>query len=264
MSDPAIHIVASEKPAKPWLLLAHGVSQNHRLFSRQIDTFQSCFNLLLVDLPGHGQSSSMSGPFGLKEFARSLATAQEKAGIEQSHFLGTHLGAGAGLLLATEEPSRIQSLLLEAPVLPGVPLPSVTSTLNTIRELATNKSMDVARLVWFQESAWFDVIRSNPGACRAEAQWEMISEFSGAPWLDTVLAAPVSTIEPKLPSLNCPTLVVNGEYDLDDFKTIANRICRGIPDSQQATIPGGGGFPLWEYPEHFNQIAMRFYREILL
>lgn len=263
MSDPAIQIIENDDQSRPWLLMVHGVSQDSRLFSRQINAFKLLFNLVLTDLPGHGNSASLDGPYGLQEFASSLARAQDKAGIKSSHFLGTHLGAGAGLLLATQEATRIQSLLLEAPVLPGVPLPSVTSTLSNIRNLAMNESMTSARRSWFQDSAWFEVIRNNPIECRADEHWAIVSEFSGKPWLDTKLASPISSIEKELSTLCCPVLIVNGEHDLTDFKDVANRIVAQIPDSQQATIPGGGGFPLWEFPDQFNHVALNFYHQFI-
>ena len=263
MSCPAIHIVPSQRRERPWLLMVHGVSQDNRLFSGQLNAFKHLFNLLLVDLPGHGGSNEVAGPFGLQEFASSLVKAQQKAGITRSHILGTHLGAGASLLLATQQPKRVESLLLEAPVLPGVTLTSVTTTLTTIRELAKIEKMARVREVWFQDSPWFDIIHKNPIDCREKEQWEIISDFSGKPWLDTQLAAPISSIEHELSNLNCPLLIVNGEHDLEDFKESAKQLNTLVTAAQSATIPGAGGFPLWEYPQRFNQVAFHFYQQFI-
>ena len=117
--------------------------------------------MLLVDLPGHGQSVDMDGPYGLVEFADSLCAAQDKAGITASHFWGTHLGAGAGLILAAQYPHRVHSLIVEAPVLPGYPLPSVTGILDKVRHTAIHSGVDAARHIWLAESPWFAVMRES-------------------------------------------------------------------------------------------------------
>ncbi|MGH1484932.1 MAG: alpha/beta fold hydrolase [Cellvibrionaceae bacterium] len=256
--------IKNSDPSKPWLMMVHGVSQDSRIFSKQVDDFKAYFNLLLVDLPGHGQSASMDGPYGLLEFSENLKLAQDKAKITSSHFLGTHLGAGAGLLLAAHSPERINSLVLEAPVLPGHALPSVANTLTKVREAANSKGIETARKIWIEESEWFAVIRNNPTECRAQEQWDIIEHFSGKPWLDQNLASPIESIDELLTTLKIPALIFNGEYDLADFRTAANKISRLLKHSQQIIIPNGGGFPLWEYPTIVNEHVLNFYKNTVL
>ena len=79
-----------------WISMVHGVSQDHRVFDRQVDAFRRKFRIILIDLPGHGLSSELSGPYGLQEFASSISGALDQAGVTPSHFWGTHLGAAQG------------------------------------------------------------------------------------------------------------------------------------------------------------------------
>lgn len=257
---PAIEIITNNHSTKPWLMMVHGVSQNSQVFSAQVDHFQQAFNILLVDLPGHGKSSHIDGPYGLNEFAESLKAAQDHAGIPASHFWGTHLGAGAGLLLAAKHPERILSLVVEGPVLPGCSLPSVTQTLDKVRAAISEAGIEAGRQVWIEQSPWFEVMRNNPEICRAEQQWAMISEFTGKPWMDKNLASPVDPIEKELSQLTVPTLVMNGEYDAEDFFEIADEVHQLIGHSLLIKIPEGGGFPLWEYPEKVNHVVADFYK----
>ncbi len=245
-------------PAAPWLTLVHGMSQHCGVFSAQVTAFKASFRLLLIDLPGHGLSASLAGPYGLHEFAAGVGAAIREAGLERTHFLGTHTGTGVGLLLACREPERFASLVLEGPVLPGRPPPSVTETLTQVGAIARERGMDAARHHWWEQSGWFAVMRERPEACRAAGQRAMIEQFQGGPWLDTQTPAPVAPVEGRLARLELPVLIVNGEHDLSDFLRVAQELADLLPNARRAVIPQSGGFPLWEYPDRVNAEVRRF------
>ncbi|MBU2533529.1 MAG: alpha/beta fold hydrolase, partial [Alphaproteobacteria bacterium] len=100
---------------QPWIIMVHGMSQDHRVFERQIEAFRDAYNLLLVDLPGHGLAASVGGPYGHNEFARHVGDAIAQHGISSAHYWGTHTGATVGLLVAAAQPRIIRSLILEGP-----------------------------------------------------------------------------------------------------------------------------------------------------
>lgn len=157
-------IAAGAGPSAPWITMVHGVSQDRRVFSRQVADFQARYRLILIDLPGHGLSTAIPGPYGLGENASSIGAALREAGVARSHFWGTHLGASAGLLLATREPDVFTSLILEAPVFPGRPLKAVAETLAAVAAAARDKGMEAARRLWWDQSGWFAVMRARPDA----------------------------------------------------------------------------------------------------
>ena len=238
--------------------MVHGMSQNRRLFSAQVSAFQKDYRLLLIDLPGHGKSSEMRGPYGPEEYAAATLAAMDAAGVESTHFWGTHTGAGVGLLLATRQPQRFASLILEGAVIPGVTLPSSARNVGRVTATARQRGVDAARLEWFNEAEWFDVIRREPEQCRAREHWSLLAEFSGAPWLDSTEARPVEPLRGRLHQIARPTLLINGEHDLGDFLTIAEELASTLPIVERRTIAGAGGFPLWEYPAEVNAQVSQF------
>ncbi|MDX2315193.1 MAG: alpha/beta fold hydrolase [Gammaproteobacteria bacterium] len=241
----------------PWLTMVHAASHDQRFFASQVETFQEDFRLLLIDLPGHGRSGTLAGPFGLEEYAESVLAAMDANGVEKSHYLGTHTGAGVGLMLATRYGHRFQSLALESTPVPGIDIPSVNTALNRARDTARDNGIEAARIAWFQHEPWFDIIRQNPERCRADAHWAMIAEFSGQPWLDSKPPRPVAPILEQLSSIDCPVLVINGEYDVADFLRAADEMERRLPHMTRVRIPDAGGFPMWERPEQTNEYIRR-------
>lgn len=244
--------------AAPWLTLVHGMAQDRRVFSAQVAAFRESHRLLLVDLPGHGLSSELPGPYGLEEYAGGVGAALAEAGVERTHYWGTHTGAGVGLLLACREPARFASLVLEGPVIPGRLPPAVGEMLARVGEVAREQGMDAARRYWWEQSGWFAVMRGRPEAFRAEEQRAITEDFQGGPWLDTRAPAAVAPIEDLLAQLRLPVLIVNGEHDMSDFLRVAEELLHLLPHARRAMIREGGGFPLWEFPGRVNEEVRRF------
>lgn len=255
---PHFATITSAGPTRPWLTLVHGASQHSGLFSAQVEAFQPDYRLLLIDLPGHGRSSDIPGPYGLVEYSRSTLAAIKAAEIERTHYWGTHTGAGIGLMLAAEHPRLIQSLVLDGSILPGVDLPYVTERFQLARKTARERGIEAARAEWFRESKWFDVIREKPTECRAKEHWELVDQFPGKPWLDTSTPETIPSIRPALKRITQPTLLINGEHDVEGFIRVANELEASLPNVKRATIPGAGGFPLWELPAEVNALVKQF------
>lgn len=236
----------------PWITMVHAASHDQRYFSSQVREFQGDYRLLLIDLPGHGGSAALPGPFGFEEHAASVLAAMDAARVETTHYLATHTGSALGLILVTRYPHRFSSLALEGPPIPGVDYPSIDEAIGRTRATARSDGIDAARTEWYERGRWFDVIRNEPGRCRADEHWAMLSEFPGKPWLDTAPAQTVAPVLEQLSSITCPVLIINGEHDVDDFLDAADELERRLPNVRRVRVAGAGGFPMWENPERVN------------
>ncbi len=255
--------IESAGPGRPWLVMIHGATQHSGVFDRQVADFRDRFRLLLVDLPGHGGSSDVPGPYGQAEYTDAVLAVLDHVGVDAMHFWGTHTGAAIGLLLVTgDQGHRIRSLILDGVVLPGVEMPSVTHNYGRAKVTARTLGIEAARREWFDTSEWFDVTRAHPVACRAAEHRAMIEAFAGAPWLATAAPRAVASIEENLRTLATPALLVNGEHDLPDFLATAERVARALPNAQRFIVPGGGGFPLWEFPVAVNTRVGEFLQQV--
>jgi len=257
-NPPHFETLTTAGPTRPWLTLVHGASQHSGLFNAQVKEFQPNYRLLLIDLPGHGRSSSLPGPYGLVEYTRSTLAALHAAKIDRTHYWGTHTGAGIGLMLAAEHPPLIETLILDGSILPGVDLPYVTERYQLAKKTARERGIEAARAEWFRESKWFDVMRERPTECRAKEHWELVDQFPGRPWLDTVTPETIPSIRPALNRITQRTLLINGEHDVEGFIRVADELEKSLPNVKRATIPGAGGFPLWEFPEAVNKLVKQF------
>jgi len=256
----AHEVVADASATAPWLVMVHGFSQDRRAFDAQRDAFRARYRLLLIDLPGHGASSAHPGPYGHAELAAAVDDVLG-AVIDTSTpgaFWGTHTGAAVALLLAARNPARFAALVLEGAVLPGRPMASVTETFARVQRVAVTQGLAAARRTWFDEAAWFAVMRERPAECRAQAQRAMIEEFSGRPWLEPGTPAPIAVSDAQLAAIDRPVLLYNGERDVADFIATSTQLERILPQATRRLISQAGGFPGWEYPARVNAIVAAF------
>ena len=175
----------------------------------------------------------------------------------QTHYWATHTGTAVGLMLALRGRTRIEKLVLEGAVLPGV-MPRVTELQARASAIARSDGVEQAIDDWFEHADWFANMRAYPDETNAAGQRDLVSEFSGAPWLSDLEPQPVGELRSRLGLIRQPTLLYNGEHDLPEFKQVAEPFASELPDAEQLEIAGTGGFPLWERPHAVLEPVMRF------
>lgn len=249
----------NNRPDQPWLVLVHGFTQNHKIFNRQIEAFSERFNLLLMDLRGHGDSTHISGPYGIEEYTDDLERLIDHHKLESLYYWGTHTGTAIGLVYALRYPGRIRGMVLEGTVLPGFPMPKVAELIQRAREISADKGIEAAKEDWFDYAGWFSFMRQHPLECRAEEHRAIIREFDGTPWVSQLRPEEVSDVNQRLDEIDMPILMYNGEEDMDDFIRAAGQITEKKPEARSLTIPHAGGFPCWENPEEVNRVVGEFF-----
>ena len=251
--------VAADDSTKPWMVMVHAMSQDHRVFSSQVAAFRARFRILLVDLPGHGLAADLEGPYGHVEGAGHVRRAIAAEGVEQAHYWGTHTGSALGLYLAATVPGIFSSLVLEGPVLPGTNPPIALEILEQVKAVARQDGLPAAIDLWWRTGPWFDHMRAHPEDGRAEQHLAIIRGFGGRPWTEADQAGQaIAEIEPALARIEIPALLYNGIADHADFLSVAGALTELLPAARRETVGHGGGFPGWENPDATNKLVADF------
>lgn len=109
--------VYTHSPEAPWLTLIHGVGGSSVIWFKQIRDFSSQFNVLLVDLRGHGKSRDlfeayMGRRYTFEEISRDVLDVMDHLHIKKSHFVGISLGTILIRVIAEMDPDRVESMVL--------------------------------------------------------------------------------------------------------------------------------------------------------
>jgi len=104
-----------KNPANDWLVFLHGFGGSTQMFKKQLSYFKERFNLLLVDLPGHGRSRSGIAENGIHRFegvADMVAETLKKYNIEKACFICVSLGTLVFAALQDKYPELVTGAIL--------------------------------------------------------------------------------------------------------------------------------------------------------
>lgn len=104
--------------ASSWVVMVHGAGGSIEVWFRQVADYARHFNLLLVDLAGHGGSASESfgKGFNFDRAAEQVMEVVNHLKIDKGHFIGLSLGSIVVRLIAKYNPHKVSSMVLAGAV----------------------------------------------------------------------------------------------------------------------------------------------------
>ncbi|MBK7428412.1 MAG: alpha/beta hydrolase [Saprospiraceae bacterium] len=102
---------------KEWVVFIHGAGGSSNIWFRQIKYFQPHFNILLIDLRGHGKSAgktdeAFSRKYTFKMIVEDVMEVLDHLKIAKSHLIGISLGTIIIRHLSVMYPERVASMIL--------------------------------------------------------------------------------------------------------------------------------------------------------
>lgn len=102
-------------PESTWLVFLHGFGGSTKMWKKQLPYFQERFNLLLLDLPGHGRSRSGIAENGIRRFegvADMVVATLKKYNIQKACFVCASLGTLVFAALQNKYPDLVHGAIL--------------------------------------------------------------------------------------------------------------------------------------------------------
>jgi len=94
------------------ILFVHGLMCDSRMFAHQVTELSRDHHVITMDLRGHGQSDTSSGPFSIRDVSKDLMKVLDALGITRAIFAGHGVGGAAALHVALTDPDRILALIM--------------------------------------------------------------------------------------------------------------------------------------------------------
>jgi len=112
-----VHLDSSE-----WVTLIHGAGGSSSIWYKQIRSFKKHFNVLVLDLRGHGNSNPVLKDALNPKYTFDIITADiiellDYLKIYKSHFIGISLGTILIRDLAEKQPDRVRSMILTGAIM---------------------------------------------------------------------------------------------------------------------------------------------------
>ncbi len=103
--------------SKEWVTFVHGAGGSSSIWFKQVREFRKHFNVLLLDLRGHGNSKpvlkdAFNSKYTFDSITEDIVEVINKEGIRKSHFVGISLGTILIRNLAEKYPNRVKSMIM--------------------------------------------------------------------------------------------------------------------------------------------------------
>ena len=233
------------------VLLLHAGIADRRMWAPQIEALEPAGHRVLApDLPGFGDNALTPPTVDYVEFAATLLDGAAAV-------VGCSFGGRVALELAAAKPELVTKLVLVAPGLASTEW-SKEAQAGFAEEEAMIESGDLIGAAEQQARMW---LAPDAAADVRELTVAMTvrSYDQQLPFEDEVRAVwPEPPAETRLGQLDVPTLLVVGDADLPELRSLAERLARELPDAGLETIEGAGHLPSLERPDELNRLLLEF------
>ena len=114
--------VHNNENTSKWVTFIHGAGGSSSIWFQQFRAFKNEFNILLIDLSGHGKSESRFDENSKEGYTFEMITGDivevlDSLSIKKSHFIGVSLGTIIVRDIADRFPNLVESLVLAGAIL---------------------------------------------------------------------------------------------------------------------------------------------------
>lgn len=243
----------SEGQGQPVLLL-HGLGSSTLDWSHQRQRLAQRYQVVTLDLRGHGRSDIPPGEFSIAGFAQDVAAALDKLGLAAAHVVGISMGAAVGYQLALERPDRVKSLTA-INCAPEFVARTWKERLLVWQRLLLIRCLDMRRIGRVLAKRLFPGEQQAQNRATFEQRWA--NNDKGA-YLRSLKALLGWTLVDRLDRLRCPVLLLVSELDYTPVERKAQFV-PAMADARLKVVPGARHAVTMERPEEVNAILEDFF-----
>jgi pimeloyl-ACP methyl ester carboxylesterase len=231
------------------LVLLHGYPLDHRLWDDVVPLLEDQFDIILPDLRGFGESTTVDSFYTMEDIASDIAGLLDYLGIQKTAIAGHSMGGYVALAFARVYPGRVTGLgLISSQVLADTPAKR-EDRFKTAAEVADKGPASVVELMTpkFTNDAQLQEF------ARSSMELQQPAAYIGA--LKAMGERVDST--PLLESIKYPVVIVHGDADALVPIDRAREVKAALPNAYLAEISGAGHMPMMEAKEKTAEALRR-------
>jgi pimeloyl-ACP methyl ester carboxylesterase len=235
-------------------VFVHGWSGNVGFWREQVPALADKARLILIDLPGHGQSDKPRTDYTMDFFASAVLAVMRDARVDKATLVGHSMGAPVICRVYAQAPEKIAALVAVDGILRR---PSINPE-------QAEQFVGPYRTPGYREHAtrFINSMFPNPGT---EVLRDRVSSEMLATPQYVMLGAMEGMFGPgqpawDLPKVNVPVLVINAKNPMwtAEYETYIRSLS---PQTDYRVIEGVGHFLMLEQPAEFNTVLTEMLRK---
>jgi pimeloyl-ACP methyl ester carboxylesterase len=247
-------------PALPTAVFIHGAQHDHSVWVLQTRYFaHHGFNVLAVDLPGHGRSKGMALST-VEALAQWLLSMLDATGVRQAMLVGHSMGSLIALEACAQAPARVSKLALV-----GTAYPMKVS--DALLEAARNeeqKAIDMVN-IWSHSTVAQKPSHPGPGFYTMGNNRRLMQRISAMNpekvfYTDFAACNAYTNGETAARTVECPTLLLLGKRDMMTPPRATGTLTKAIPHAKVVQIDNCGHALMTEQPDAVLDALFTFAR----
>lgn len=236
----------------PALVFIHGWGGEMTYWHDQIPAFAGKIHVLLIDLPGHGQSDKPKIDYTMDLFAKAVNAVLEDAHVNKAVLVGHSMGTPVIRQFYRLFPNKTRALVVVDGALRGFKLTKeqLDSFVDRFRgpdfKESYHKFTDTMFTPNTPAAVREEIKKSLPSAPQYVAVSAMKAMFDPAIWTDDPIRVPTLVIVAKSPRWSA------------DYQAYIRKLAPGV---EYHAMDGVGHLLMMEKPEEFNSILAAFLRK---
>ena len=240
------------------IVLLHGYGGNSNCFKKQLPILNELFDILLIDMHGHGMSKHLhlvpSEEFTLERIVTDIDCLLNKLSITQAHFMGLSLGSMVANAYAFHYPEKVLSIVHVGAIIKLKPFDRI------LMRLVYTFRYFLPHMLVFCVAGLVIMPRRKHQKAREifinEAKKMNSKDFFA--WTKIMIDFETIYSTEKL-DLNIPTLYISGAYDRVFIKEVKKH-CDHCKYSELYLLENAGHICNYDDSEGFNYVMEEFYQ----
>ncbi len=240
--------------AGPAVVLVHGWALDLDMWQPQLELLADHYHVVAFDRRGFGLSS---GAPSIEQDVRDVDRLLNHLNVTRATIVGMSQGARVAMRWALKDPERVSCLILDGPPAeawsPSLDAPEIP--IDEYRYRVRYEGIDAFRRAWLPHP----FMQLHTSAPRThELLRDMVTRYPALDLLNDDLPAvrPISLRD--LRRLDVPALIVSGQHDSAQRRTIASKLADGLPDAQVQILRGAGHLAALDDAETYAKVLHKF------
>lgn len=237
-----------------WILFIHAAFVNHNMFKSQFEYFQNKYNVLAIDIIGHGQSTDTRKGDNIDKMSKWIFDILKAENIDKIHIVGVSLGAVLAQDFANHYPSSVSSLACFG----GYDINNFDMKMQ--KDNGAKQMLMMLKALFSVK--WFAKANKKISAYTSQAQDEFFAMNILFPKKSFIFLATLNSMvnKHKTGQRNYPLLIGCGSFDIPMELEAVKAWKRSEPNCTVVIFENAGHCVNMDVPQEFNKAIEKFWK----
>ncbi|MBX2825951.1 MAG: alpha/beta fold hydrolase [Gammaproteobacteria bacterium] len=236
--------------------MAHSLGCNLHMWDPQMASLEPDFDIVRLDMRGHGLSDAPPGPYTLDELADDVIAVMDKLKIAQTHWVGLSIGGMIGQSLLLRYPERFLSAAL-CDTMSALPDGASVIWDERIKKVESDGLGSIKQATL---ERWFTAGFLSSGAPGVDAVAAQIDQASDTGYVGCSQAISKLNFIEQLADIKTKILIIAGAEDMATPVSASQAMQERLPDSELVIIDDAAHIANVEQVDAFNAALVPFLR----